>query len=41
MVLRVIALASLLALPGVLVPRLMAEKVSWIMGFGQRPMTSL
>lgn len=41
LVLRIIALSSLLALPGVLVPRLMAEKVSWIMGFGQPPMTPL
>lgn len=40
-VLRVIALASLLALPGVIVPRFMAEKVSWLMGFGQPPMTPL
>ena len=40
-VLRIIAFASLLALPGVIAPRLMAEKVSWIMGFGQPPMIPL
>lgn len=41
LVLRVIALSSLLALPGVVAPRLMAEKVSWIMGLGQPPMIPL
>jgi hypothetical protein len=40
-VLRIIAAASLLALPGVFAPRLMAEKLSWIMGFGQPPMIPL
>lgn len=40
-VLRLASLASLLALPAVVLPRLAAEKVSWVMGFGQPPMTPL
>ncbi|GEP44515.1 hypothetical protein [Brevifollis gellanilyticus] len=41
LILRISALAALLALPAVILPRLAAEKVSWIMGFGQPPMTPL
>ena len=41
LILRISALAALLAAPAVLLPRLAAEKVSWIMGFGQPPMTPL
>lgn len=40
-VLRMASLAALLALPAVILPRLAAEKVSWIMGFGQPSMTPL
>lgn len=41
LILRISALAALLALPAVIVPRLAAEKVSWLMGFRQPPMTPL
>lgn len=41
LILRISAIAALLAVPAVLMPRLAAEKVSWIMGFGQPPMTPL
>lgn len=39
LLLRVFALVALISLPAVLLPRLALEKVSWIMGFGQPPMT--
>lgn len=41
LILRICAIVALLALPAVVVPRMMAEKVSWAMGFGQPPMTPL
>lgn len=41
LVLRISAAASLIALPAIFVPRLAAEKLSWIMGFGQPPMIPL
>lgn len=40
-VLRLFALATLAALPGVVAPRWTAEKLSWLMGFGQVPPTPL
>jgi hypothetical protein len=40
-ILRLFAFATLAALPGVVAPRLTAEKLSWLMGFGQPPMTPL
>ncbi|MBE2282186.1 MAG: hypothetical protein IAE77_01845 [Prosthecobacter sp.] len=37
--LRAFALVALIAAPAVLLPRVALEKVSWVMGFGQPPMT--
>ncbi len=41
LILRIVALVSLIALPTIIAPRLAAEKLSWVMGFGQPPMTPL
>ncbi len=41
LILRIVALVSLIALPAIITPRLAAEKVSWVMGSGQPPMTPL
>lgn len=41
LILRIVALVSLIALSAIIAPRLAAEKVSWVMGFGQPPMTPL
>ncbi len=41
LVLRLIAITSLIALPAIIVPRLAAEKLSWLVGFGQPPLTPL
>ena len=41
LVLRISAVASLIGLPAVFVPRVAAEKLSWIMGLGQPPMIPL
>lgn len=41
LILRIVALVSLIALPAIIAPRLAAEKLSWVMGFGQPPMTPL
>lgn len=39
LLLRLYAVLAMIALPAVVWPRLALEKVSWIMGFGQPPMT--
>lgn len=41
LILRIVALISLIALPAIIAPCLAAEKLSWVMGFGQPPMTPL
>lgn len=41
LILRAGAAVSLLALPGVIAPRLAVEKLSWLMGFGQPRETPL
>lgn len=37
LILRVAALASFLATPAIVLPRMTVEKLSWLMGFGQPP----
>lgn len=39
LLLRLFATVAVISLPAVLLPRLALEKVSWIMGFDQPPMT--
>lgn len=41
LILRIVAIVSLIALPAIITPRLAAEKLSLVMGFGQPPMTPL
>jgi hypothetical protein len=41
LILRVVALVSLAAVPAILMPRLAAQKLSWLMGFDQAPITPL
>lgn len=41
LILRLVAIVSLVVVPAIFLPRIAAEKLLWLMGFGQQPVTAL